>query len=165
MKWSHNHFKGYIFFEPSIVNLEKLKKRTTDNRIYYRNEGLWDKATTMFFSGGTSEGESIFESKPEENNETVSINVTAIDLVPECAHATFIKMDIEGSEINALQGAINTITRNRPKLAICIYHSNEDMLRIPEWCFKNLENYRFYVRHHHYLPYDTVFYAIPISKE
>lgn len=165
INWSHNRFKSYVFFEPSTVNLEKFKERINDKRVRCRNEGLWNKKATLYFSGGTSEAERIIEGNPEENNRAVSINVTAIDLEPECEHATFIKMDIEGSELNALKGAINTIRKNRPKLVICIYHDNEDMLRIPEWCFKNLNNYRFYVRHHHYLPCDTVLYAIPVPEK
>lgn len=165
VKWSHNCFKSYVFFEPSVVNLQKFKERTNDKRISYRNEGVWDKKEKLYFSGGTSGGERIIEGYPEEDIEAASINVTAIGLVPECEQATFIKMDIEGSEFNALQGAINTIRRNRPKLAICIYHSNEDMLRIPEWCFENLINYSFYIRHHHYLSCDTVLYAIPVPEK
>lgn len=165
INWSHNRFRSYVFFEPSTVNLEKFKDRIDDKRIKCRNEGLWNEKATLCFSGGTSEGERIIEGNSEDNNRVVNINVTAIDLEPECEHATFIKMDIEGSELNALKGAINTIRKNRPKLAICIYHSNEDMLRIPEWCFKNLNNYRFYVRHHHYLSCDTVLYAIPVPEK
>lgn len=160
LKWSNNQFKRYVYFEPSLINYKKFKTTIDDKRISFLNLGLWNKQTNLYFTGGTSGAERVIESK-EENLLLESVQVTAIDLVKECAEATFIKMDIEGSEMKALEGAINTIKNNRPKLAVCIYHSNEDMLRIPEWCFEHLEGYRFYIRHHHYLPCDTVFYAIP----
>lgn len=169
LKWSHSHYERYIFFEPGTVNFEKFKATTNDKRVCFKNLGLWNKQTNLYFTGGTSGAERIIEDEEQGNNVSLErVPVTAIDLVPECEKATFIKMDIEGSEMKALEGAVNTIKNNRPKLAICIYHSNEDMLRIPEWCFENLERYSFYIRHHHYLPCDTVFYAIPeemISKQ
>ena len=84
-----------------------------------------------------------------------------MDETTECVDATFIKMDIEGSEMNALKGAIKTIKRNHPLLAICIYHRNEDMLDIPEWILGLGLDYKYYVRQHFCLPTDTVFYAIP----
>lgn len=161
IEWSHNKYAGYVFFEPSIRNLRKFEKTVNDKRISFHNEGLWNEEAKLYFSGGVSGGERIIQEPTDKDGNAVPIKVTAIDVVPECENATFIKMDIEGAEMNALLGGINTIKRNRPKLAISIYHSNEDMLRIPEWCINNLENYHFYIRHHHYLPGDTVFYAIP----
>jgi hypothetical protein len=76
-------------------------------------------------------------------------------------------MDIEGAEFNALIGAKETILRDKPKLAICIYHSNEDMLRIAEWIHVLVPEYKLYVRHHgakNYVhpvmgPAETVLYA------
>ena len=70
-------------------------------------------------------------------------------------------MDIEGAETEALAGAKQLIARCRPALAICIYHSDEDMLRIAEYLFSTLEDYSFHVRHHSLNWQDTVLYAIP----
>ena len=84
----------------------------------------------------------------------------AIDNVEDCRDATFIKMDIEGSEYEALIGAQNTIKKNRPKLAICIYHSDEDMLRLIELIANWDLGYKFYIRHHAQKISETVLYAI-----
>lgn len=84
-----------------------------------------------------------------------------IDAVPECKNATFIKMDIEGMEWDALHGAVETIKRNHPKLAICIYHSDEDMIRIVEYIHEIAPEYKLYVRHHSKREYETVLYAVP----
>ena len=73
---------------------------------------------------------------------------------------TFIKMDIEGSELEALKGAQQTIQRDRPKLAICIYHKPEDMTDIPLYIKSLVPEYRLYVRHHSNRCSETVLYAV-----
>jgi hypothetical protein len=74
---------------------------------------------------------------------------------------TFIKADIEGAEMEMLKGAKETILKNKPKLAICIYHSDEDMLQIAEWIHNIVPEYKLYVRMHGKYPagYETVLYA------
>ena len=59
-------------------------------------------------------------SSVDENGED-EIKVVAVDEIVD-GKVTFIKMDIEGSELKALHGAEKTIKKYRPKLAICIYH-------------------------------------------
>jgi hypothetical protein len=69
-------------------------------------------------------------------------------------------MDIEGSEIDALIGAKNTIMKNKPKLAICIYHKNEHLYEIPLLINEWVPEYKLYVRHHGEADAETVFYAV-----
>lgn len=118
------------------------------------NSGVWNKTDTLCFSemGAASSGVS--------DKGDVQIKVRAIDDVKECHDATFIKMDIEGSELNALKGAEKTIRRNKPKLAICIYHSNEDMIRLAEYIHELNPEYKLYIRHYSYDAYDTILYAL-----
>jgi exopolysaccharide biosynthesis predicted pyruvyltransferase EpsI len=69
-------------------------------------------------------------------------------------------MDIEGAELWALIGAENTIIRNKPKLAICIYHSDEDMLRLAQWIHEKVPEYKLFVRQNaNYFWATTVLYA------
>ena len=70
-------------------------------------------------------------------------------------------MDIEGSELAALRGGINIIKRERPILAISIYHSIKDYWEIPKFLMQELEKYKYYVRHHALICNETVLYAIP----
>ena len=69
-------------------------------------------------------------------------------------------MDIEGFEIKALTGASNLITKNKPKLAICIYHKFEDLWEIPFYIKRLNAEYKIYIRHHSFNLYETVCYAI-----
>jgi hypothetical protein len=69
-------------------------------------------------------------------------------------------MDIEGAELEALMGAKNLIARNRPHLAIGVYHCLDHLWRIPFMIHEWHLGYRFYMRQHNPL-FDTVLYAIP----
>ena len=71
----------------------------------------------------------------------------------------FIKMDIEGSELEALKGAKNTIKRHKPRLAICIYHKIEDFYTIPKYIKELVPEYKLYVKHHTDREWETVLYA------
>ncbi len=72
---------------------------------------------------------------------------------------SFIKADIEGSEWDMLQGAEQTIRRDKPMLAICIYHNIFDFFRIPQYLHTLVPEYRFFVRHHSISDVDTVLYC------
>ena len=69
-------------------------------------------------------------------------------------------MDIEGSEWEALHGAKQTILNNHPRLAISIYHSPQDYIRLVKYIHELNPAYRLFVRHHSSISYDTVLYAI-----
>ena len=59
----------------------------------------------------------------------------------------FIKLDIEGAEMNALKGAVQTIRRFKPKLAVALYHSIDDFERIPKLIREILPEYKFWFSH------------------
>ena len=69
-------------------------------------------------------------------------------------------MDIEGAEYPALQGAQQIIKANKPKLAISIYHSNEDMLRLAEYIHEIVPEYKLYIRAHTMGIAETILYAV-----
>lgn len=75
------------------------------------------------------------------------------------AKVDFIKMDIEGAEMDALLGARNTLARNRPRLAISLYHRAADLARIPVWIDRLDLGYRFWLDHYTIHHEETVLYA------
>ena len=77
---------------------------------------------------------------------------------------TFIKMDIEGAELEALRGASALIKKYRPILAICVYHKVEDILEIPSLINNLVPDYKFYLRHYTQIDTETVCYAIPLER-
>jgi hypothetical protein len=69
-------------------------------------------------------------------------------------------MDVQGVELKALNGAVKTIMRDRPKLAICVYHKPEDLFKIPKYIKNLVPEYKLYMRHHAWSLIETVLYAV-----
>lgn len=84
--------------------------------------------------------------------EEVQVQCVALDQwLPEHGiEPTFIKMDIEGAEISALKGTQETIKKFKPKLAICLYHSDADLWRIAHFIHSLVPEYKFYCRENEY---------------
>ena len=78
--------------------------------------------------------------------------------------ATFIKLHLEGGELDALRGAIHTLRTHRPVLAVTVYHSADGIWRTPEWLMANLPDYRFLFRNHCWCGAGAVVYAIPNER-
>jgi FkbM family methyltransferase len=88
------------------------------------------------------------------------IQCVAIDEALQGFRPTFIKMDIEGAEIDALHGAQKTIESVGPALAICVYHRFSDLWEIPCLIYSMRPDYRYYLRNYNYLGLETVLYAL-----
>jgi len=154
-------YRQIIAFEPEPENFKKLKKKHGANsKITLMNAGVYDKEGEILFEkqGGLSR---IIDGQDNEQSKFISIPVKTIDSM-NLEKVSFIKMDIEGAELNALKGAEKTIVKNKPKLAICLYHSNEDMIRIAEYIHDLIPEYKLYVRQYSFYPSlsETVLYAI-----
>ena len=84
---------------------------------------------------------------------------TIDSLIPEDENVTLIKMDIEGSEYEAILGAKRVIQKNKPRLAISIYHSGEDYYRLPLLVKELVPEYKIAIRHHKKNHMDTDMYC------
>lgn len=148
-------------FEPSSKTFEELKQMNLDEdvrkRVILYNKGLWSKNTYLKFDIETP---SATTNKIDDNGST-TIEVTSIDKIIQQENIDYIKLDIEGSELEALKGAKNTIIKNRPVLAICIYHLTEHFWEIIEYLYNLDLNYNFHIGHHSSTMLETVLYAIP----
>jgi len=160
IKATKGSYKSIVCFEPVEEYHKRLEKRGTGKQVTAIRAGVYKTSTTLQFNAEGGKGSSITTS----TEHTVSIPVRAIDDVPECKDATFIKMDVEGSELDALKGARQTILSNKPKLAICIYHMQRDFIEIPKYIHNLVPEYKLYVRHHSFSINETVLYAIPPAK-
>jgi FkbM family methyltransferase len=73
----------------------------------------------------------------------------------------FLKLDVEGAEMQALAGAEDTIRRHRPKLALSVYHRDEDLVEIPAWVDGLGLGYRQWLDHRWPGQAETVLFAQP----
>lgn len=163
-------YSRIISFEPDTINFENCKKIVKEkkwNNVEIINKGLWDKSTTLNFVNGWNSASKIVEEEDFdishikiENVEIVKVDVVDIDSIVQNERVTFIKMDIEGAELNALKGAEKTIKKNKPKLAICIYHKPEDVTAIPSYLKSIVPEYKFILRHYSDCSQETVLYAV-----
>ncbi len=160
-------YKKIIAFEPGRENIELFNKRSAQNlpeRMELIQKGLWSSSTILDFSGDGTQGARINAGGGESANVGADdgnrIETIAIDELPDSQDITFIKMDVEGAELEALKGARETIVQNHPKLAICLYHKPEDIFEIPEYILSLSEDYKFYIRHYQLSDCETLLYAI-----
>ena len=116
--------------------------------------GVWNESAILYMSSGKGDNSQIAAEGDE------SIEVRTIDEILSGEEATYIKMDIEGSELKALQGAQETIRNYKPKLAVCIYHKVEDLIEIPKYIYHLRQDYKFYIRNHSPYGVETVLYAV-----
>ena len=156
MNWAGKYKKIYAL-EPDKINVEKCKKNMAKNgvdNVIFVNKGAWNKEDIIKFDN-TGNGNSCVS----ENGEN-QIEVIDIDSVVNDDKVTFIKMDIEGAELEALKGARNTIIKNKPKLAISVYHKKEDIIEILNYINQLDIGYKFYLRHYTHSASETVLYAL-----
>jgi FkbM family methyltransferase len=92
---------------------------------------------------------------------TEEVRIVTLDKALEGERITFIKMDIEGCELDALRGAEKIIREQKPKLAVCVYHKFEDNWEIPGFIWSLNPEYRLFMRHYSKGLYETVLYALP----
>ena len=147
-------------FEPdnyAFQILEKIKNKYKLNNVITKN---------VLFSNAEKEIDfiSMIKNTPTVKKKTITIdkfveenNIEKID---------YIKMDVEGAERTILEGAIKTIKKFKPSLAIAIYHGGklfmEDFYDIPLF-IKNImgEDYQYYIRTFHPAGLETILFCKP----
>ncbi len=153
-----NRVKGYnkiIAVEPDIKNFKKL----TTNTAKLQNTECVNAAASDF------SGETLFASRAGRNssisNTGKAVRTVCVDSLAQNSPPTYIKMDVEGFELQVIDGAAKTLCEHKPKLNIATYHKNEDLFSIPLSIKKLNQEYKIYLRHHPYIPaWDTIFYMV-----
>jgi FkbM family methyltransferase len=157
---------GRVFsFEFMPNNLNVFKRNLELNpelakRIQIVPNPLWSASGEKLYIEGNGPGAHI-TLRPLDSAAPKIETLKIDDLVKResVAKVGFIKMDIEGAEMEALKGSELTIRRDRPKLAISVYHKLEDIWEIPRWIDGLGLGYRFYLRHFTIHAEETVLFA------
>lgn len=160
--WCKGKYSKIFAFEPDPLSYVICEKNLADREIRnFRLEqaGLSDHAGEVTFRSGLYGGSHITDASSGEGQNLVVIPVVTIDHVVGDEKVGFIKMDIEGSEFDALHGAESVIVRDKPLLAISVYHRQGDMLAIMDYLHDLVPEYRFWLRHYSIGFADTVLYA------
>lgn len=151
-----NHCKDYrqiTAIEPDPKTFKKLQRNTENiENITLVNACVSDNCGFLPFGikGGRNSG-----IRPD-GTMLKSITVDSLN-----TDASFIKMDVEGEEINTILGAKETIIKHKPKMLVSAYHRTDDFIKIPQAVLGIRDDYKIYMRHFQYLPaWDTNFYFI-----
>jgi len=152
-------FADVYAFEPDPVTFDKLRANFRDEpRVHPIHAGLYSHGGSLRFRDDASRG-AIFADDGE-----IEMPVTTIDDVLGDRRLTYVKMNIEGAEIDALNGGQRAIRKWLPRLAISVYHRASDLWRIPQLVLDLSPDYDLYLRQHDGGIIETVLYALPRSR-
>lgn len=149
-------YREIVIFEPEACKKEEIARNMGEYPYTLYQYGVWSGHKELSFNASGTAASQISEQGRGGNViETVSLDETVYDREP-----TYIKMDIEGAEQEALKGSRKIIRTYKPKLAVSLYHKPEDMFEIPMMVKELNPGYRLYVRQYTDAWYDTVLYAL-----
>jgi FkbM family methyltransferase len=147
----------YFGFEPDVKNFAQLSQHadalSSVNRAVLLPVGVGETNEFLRFH---AMGES--SSRIDETGDCI-IQIARLDDLLKGYDNLMIKMDVEGAEIAALNGAKRIIAETKPDLAICVYHRVSDMWAIPLMLKEWVPEYKFYMRNHFQGTMETVLYA------
>lgn len=151
-KRSNGSYSNIVSFEPDKINYHKIKENPLikDLKNYHiLNEALFSTNKKIGFD--MQDNKYVSAIKEDTDVEVMQMDAVSLDLRMKdlgIDNVSFVKMDIEGAEHSALMGAKNIITKNRPKLAICIYHKPGDLFDIPLFLKELVPGYKLFIRSH-----------------
>ncbi len=158
--------KGKVFSFEFIPNNLSIFQKNLDlnprfqNKIEIVNKPLSDISGKKIYYKDLGPGSKVeFENFQEADGSTETISIDDFVSTNDVPKIDFIKMDIEGSELPALKGAIQVIKKYKPQLAIAIYHSWDDFINIPKWILDLNLGYKIYLGHYTIHAEETVIYA------
>lgn len=147
-------FERNVALNPALEGTIQLVERPvwneSDLELYYDDNGPASKVS--------------FDQDASYSGKARTISVDDLVRENKVDKVDFIKMDIEGAELNALRGAEDTLNRFRPKLAISLYHSLDDFTQIPAYIASLDLGYRFYLDHFTIHTDETILFAISSAK-
>lgn len=143
--------------EPDPANADRLRE-LSDPRIDVLECALGAVAGEARFTGEGGVASAL------STTGVARVRVDTLDHLLGGESPTFLKLDIEGSEQTALEGAKEMLGRCRPIVAICVYHRPDDLWKIPLFLRQTLPEHRLFLRAHQNDGYELVVYAVPLER-
>ena len=157
-------FKEIIALEPDPINFSSLNRYVKE-----LDPEVGRKIRTIPVAIGNKNGEITFDGTGTEQAQisssgAIAVQCARIDDLFKGKEVTYIKMDIEGAEPEALDGAVAIISQHSPVLAISIYHQINHLWKLALMIYKMNKNYSFFFRPHASGGWDYILYAVPQSR-
>jgi FkbM family methyltransferase len=155
-------FQRILAFEPDPASYRKLSELVSSlpckDAIEIHQAAVGAENGTVIFSADGSLGAST-------GSGSLEVKCVKLDEALRGTVPTFLKMDIEGAELDAIRGARCMIQKHAPALAICSYHTQDHVWNIPRLIHSIRPDYKFYLRPHLMEVWDVVCYAIPAHRK
>jgi len=160
-------FHQVLACEPDPANFSRLEARVAAlepevrQRIQCHEVALDSKPGILHLEGG---GTLASATRSSAALGSVAVTAQTIDNLLGSERLSLLKLDIEGAELEALMGAQRTIAQHGPVLALCVYHRQDHLWRVPLMVRQWREDYAFFLRPHNEEGWDLVCYAVPRSR-
>jgi FkbM family methyltransferase len=174
LSWTSGQFAAAYAIEADAVSYEKLRSYVAalpdawQRKVYPLACAVGAARSTLRFAmSGSSTATTVDEGVEVECRTLDELFANQDELFANQdelfadRRVTMIKMDIEGAEYDALRGARAMIERDHPVLAVCVYHTQADIWRIPLLLRSMRTDYRYFLRAYDGDGLQTVLYAIP----
>lgn len=151
-------------FEFVKSNIEIFNRNISMNQnfsgnIHLVNHPVWSESGIAFYVNDRGPASTVSFQATEHSMPVYSLSIDEFVAANNISGVDFIKMDIEGAELNALKGAMNVIKKFKPKLAIAVYHRIPDFYEIPFWINDLNLGYKFYLGHYSIHKEETILFA------
>jgi FkbM family methyltransferase len=160
---SAGKFARIVAFEADPENHRRLQEYVrslaaeAQQRIKVLPFAVTDHSGTVRFSASGTESSFVGQGDME-------VACSTLDREALASAPTWVKMDIEGSELGAIAGSAELIRRHSPLLAVCVYHQQPHLWQVPGMINELKDNYAFFLRPHLLESWDLLCYAIPPSR-
>lgn len=155
LNYTNSKYSSITALEPDRRTFKKLCEYAGNmSDTLLLQKAVFNGSDTVHFNSAAGRQSSI----ADKGEETDSVS---IDYLYKDKKVTYIKMDVEGAEYEALLGGKETLRAQKPKLNIALYHRSEDIFRLPLLIKEINPNYRFHLRRHPYIPcWDMNLYCV-----
>ena len=151
-------FSKILAVEPDPISAAALRDSKHQHADVYEVLLGKEMGTARFDGNGTMASSRSIKG-------TLERRVVTLDALTAREKPTFIKLDIEGDEFDALQGGKSMLQRRQPVVAVCAYHRPEDIWTIPLFLQTILPRHKMFLRAHAWDGFELVIYAIPPERQ
>ncbi|MHC1717255.1 MAG: FkbM family methyltransferase [Acidaminococcaceae bacterium] len=149
LNYTGSSYRKIVALEPDGKNFKKLQRFVEETGlecVQLLNKGIWNEEGTLSFAASGGRQSSL------QNDGKVAVPVDSVDHIMQGQQVSYMKLDVEGAEFEALSGAAETIGKWAPKLFVAAYHRDNDLWRLPLLLWQLNKNYNIYLRKHPYVP-------------
>ena len=159
LQFSDNSLNSITAFEPDKKNYKKLcatvEKIGLVKKANLHNVAAYKEKDILLFTNKAGRQSAL------SKTQGIETEANSLDNVLQGKRASFINMDVEGAEKDAIEGCRNTIKNWKPKMLISAYHRSEDLFALPLQVLEIEPEYKIYFRHYRYIPaWDTNLYCV-----